>query len=70
MDLQFYIENREYTTWYAIEQNSLERKDININPFEEKIFTGDVCCYEDDKVKRSFLYSFNILYAWRINVGK
>lgn len=51
MNLQFYIENRDYTTWYATEQNSLERKDININPFDKKIFTGDVCCYEDDKIK-------------------
>ena len=51
MNLQFYIENREYTSWYATEQNSLQRKDININPFEEKIFTGDVCCYENDKIE-------------------
>lgn len=50
MDLQFYIEDRQYNVWQAIEQNTLEKKEININPFEHHIFTGDVCHYENDKI--------------------
>ena len=50
MDLQFYIEDRNYETWYAIEQNCLTRREIEINPLNEKIFTGDVCKFENKKV--------------------
>ena len=50
MNLQFYIEDRHYTSWYVNEQNTLERKQENINPFEEKIFSGDVCRYENEKI--------------------
>jgi len=50
MYLQFYIEDRQYNVWQATEQNTLEKKEININPFEHRIFTGDVCQYENDKI--------------------
>ena len=48
MDLQFYIEDRNYESWQAVEQNCLMKREININPFEEKIFTGDVYKYEEN----------------------
>lgn len=50
MNLQFYIESRSYDQWYANEQNTLVRKEIDIDPFKNKIFTGDVCRYEDNKI--------------------
>ena len=51
MNLQFYIEDRNYELWYANEQNTLERQNISINPFEEKIFTGDVFEYKEQKLR-------------------
>ena len=50
MNLQFYIEDRNYSTWYATEQNSLEKKEVDINPFEHKIFTGDVLCFKNGNI--------------------
>ena len=50
MNLQFYIENRSYDKWYANEQNTLVRKEVDIEPFKHKIFTGDVCRFEDNKI--------------------
>ena len=50
MNLQFYIEKSDYSDWYAVEQNTLERKEIELNPFENKIFSGDVYNYKDNSL--------------------
>jgi exoribonuclease R len=44
------IENRDYSNWKIYDSNNFEKKDLQINPIENKLFSNDVFTFEKNKV--------------------
>jgi exoribonuclease R len=44
------LENRNYTNWNIYDSNNFEKKDLQINPIESKLFSNDVFIFEKNKV--------------------
>ena len=44
------LENRNYTNWNIYDSNNFEKKDLQINPIECKLFSNDVFIFEKNKV--------------------
>jgi hypothetical protein len=44
------LENRNYTNWNIYDSNNFEKKDLQINPLESKLFSNDVFIFEKNKV--------------------
>jgi exoribonuclease R len=47
---KFVLENRNYNSWNIYDSNNYEKKDIQINPIESKLFSNDVFIFEKNKV--------------------
>jgi exoribonuclease R len=45
------LENRNYTNWNIYDSNNFEKKDLQINPIESKLFSNDTFIVEKNKVK-------------------
>jgi exoribonuclease R len=43
------LENRNYTNWNIYDSNNFEKKDIDINPLENKLFSNDVFIFNKNK---------------------
>ena len=43
------LENRNYTNWNIYDSNNFEKKDIDINPLENKLFSNDVFTFNKNK---------------------
>jgi exoribonuclease R len=44
------LENRNYNNWNIYDSNNFQKKDIDINPIEDKLFSNDVFILEKNKV--------------------
>lgn len=44
------IENRDYVQWKIYDSNNFEKKELQINPVESKLFSNDVFTFEKNKV--------------------
>jgi hypothetical protein len=44
------LENRNYTNWNIYDSNNFEKRDLQINPIESKLFSNDVFTFEKNKV--------------------
>jgi exoribonuclease R len=44
------LENRNYTNWNIYDSNNFEKKDLQINPIESKLFSNDTFIVEKNKV--------------------
>jgi exoribonuclease R len=44
------LENRNYNSWNIYDSNNFEKKDLQINPLESKLFSNDVFVIEKNKV--------------------
>ena len=40
------LENRNYNIWNIYDSNNFEKKDLQINPLESKLFSNDVFIIE------------------------
>ena len=47
---KFILENRQYINWNVFDANNFEKKDLQINPIESKLFSNDVFTFEKNKV--------------------
>jgi len=47
---KFVLENRQYLQWKIYDSNNFEKKDLQINPVESKLFSNDVFTFEKNKV--------------------
>ena len=47
---KFILENRQYINWNIFDANNFEKKDLQINPIESKLFSNDVFTFEKNKV--------------------
>jgi len=43
------LENRNYTNWNIYDSNNFEKKDMDINPLENKLFSNDVFTFNKNK---------------------
>ena len=44
------LENRNYTNWNIYDSNNFEKRDLQVNPIESKLFSNDVFIFEKNKV--------------------
>uniref|UniRef100_A0A6C0JKN8 RNB domain-containing protein n=1 Tax=viral metagenome TaxID=1070528 RepID=A0A6C0JKN8_9ZZZZ len=44
------LENRNYNSWNIYDSNNFEKKDLQINPLESKLFSNDVFTFEKNTV--------------------
>jgi exoribonuclease R len=51
------LENRNYNNWNIYDSDNFEKKDININPLENKLFSNDVFTYDKGKDKINIIHS-------------
>ena len=47
---KFVAENRDYINWKIYDSNNFEKKDLQINPIESKLFSNDVFTFEKNKL--------------------
>jgi exoribonuclease R len=47
---KFVLENRQYLQWKIYDSNNFEKKDLQVNPVESKLFSNDVFTFEKNKV--------------------
>ena len=45
------LENRNYNNWNIYDSNNFEKKDLQINPLESKLFSNDVFIIEKNKMR-------------------
>jgi hypothetical protein len=48
---KIYVNDRNYSTWSIIDSSNFEKKDIIIDPVENKLFLNDIFTFEDNKLK-------------------
>ena len=51
------LENRNYNNWNIYDSDNFEKKDIVINPLENKLFSNDVFTYDKGKNKINIIHS-------------
>ena len=47
---KFVLENRQYLHWKIYDSNNFEKKELQLNPIENKLFSNDVFTFEKNKV--------------------